>query len=257
MGINFLLVDALNLIRRVYAAQPGDDGPQRAEDALTTTVQSLQRALRECLPTHAVCVFDGREPGWRHRLYAGYKAGRTPMPEALQLSLATFEEAFLELGVSSLTFPALEADDVIATLASKVALRKGNVIILSTDKMYLQLLSNQIKIRDHFNKRDMDHAYVMEKFRVKPDQFVDFLALSGDSTNNIPGVPSVGPKTAARLLLEFNDLDNILSVADMMKGKTGEMLRSHAEDARMSQKLVQLCNDLELSLNLKSFRYTA
>lgn len=256
MGITFLLVDALNLIRRVYAAQPGDDGAQRVKDALTTTVHSLQRALRECQPTHAVCVFDGQGPGWRYELYAGYKAGRTPMPEALQSSLKTFEEAFLELGVPSLTFPTLEADDVIATLASKVALRKSTAIILSTDKMYLQLLSNQIKIRDHFNKRDMDHAYVMEKFGVKPEQFVDFLSLSGDSTNNIPGVPSVGPKTAARLLFEFNDLDNILSVADMMKGKTGEMLRSHAEDARMSQKLVRLCNDLELSLNLKSFRYT-
>ncbi|MBE9546002.1 MAG: hypothetical protein IMF10_00735, partial [Proteobacteria bacterium] len=74
--------------------------------------------------------------------------------------------------------------------------------------------------------------------------------------NNIPGVPSVGLKTAARLLLEFNDLDNILAVADMMKGKTGEMLRSHAEDARMSQALVRLCSDMELGLNLKSFRYT-
>jgi protein Xni len=253
--INFLLVDALNLIRRVYAAQPGDDGPQRAKDALTTTVRSLQRALRECRPTHAVCVFDGQEPGWRHELYAGYKEGRTPMPEALQSSLKTFEEAFLELGVSSLTFPALEADDIIATLAVKVAFRKGNVIILSTDKMFLQLLSAQITVRDHFNKRDMGHAYVMEKFGVKPEQFVDFMALSGDSTNNIPGVPSVGHKTASRLLLELNDLDNVLSVAGVMKGKTGEMLRKHAEEARMSQTLVRLRDDLEFGLNLKSFRY--
>lgn len=256
MGINFLLVDALNLIRRVYAAQPGDDGPQRVEDALTTTVHSLQRAMRECRPTHAVCVFDGQEHGWRHELYAAYKAGRVPMPPALQSSLTTFEEAFLELGVPSLVFPTLEADDVIATLAGKVALRNGRVVILSTDKMFIQLLSDQIKIRDHFKKRDVDHVYVLEKFGVKPEQFIDLLALAGDSTNNIPGVPSVGLKTAARLLLEFNDLDNILSVAAMMKGKTGEMLRSHAEDARTSQALVRLCSDMELGLNLKSFRYT-
>ena len=256
MGIKFLLVDALNLIRRVYAAQPGDDGAQRVKDALTTTVHSLQRALRECQPTHAVCVFDGQGPGWRHELYAGYKAGRTPMPEALQSSLKTFEEAFLELGIPSLTFPTLEADDVIATLAEKVVLREGSVIILSTDKMFLQLLSDHIEVRDHFKKKDMDHVYVMEKFGVRPEQFVDFLALSGDSTNNIPGVPSVGSKTASRLLLEFSDLDNILSVADVMKGKTGEMLRNHAKEARMSQALVRFCKDLEFGLNLKSFRYT-
>lgn len=255
MGIKFLLVDSLNLIRRVYAAQPGDDGPQRAKDALTATVQSLQRALRECRPTHSVCVFDGQEQGWRHKLYPDYKTGRTPMPEALQSSLKAFDEAFLELGVSSLTFPALEADDVIATLAVKVALRKGKVIILSTDKMFLQLLSDQIKVRDHFNKRDVNHAYVVKKFGVRPEQFVDFLALSGDSTNNIPGVPSVGHKTASRLLLEFNDLDSVLSVAGVMKGKTGEMLRMHAEDARMARTLVQLRDDLEFGLNLKSFRY--
>lgn len=257
MGINFLLVDALNLIRRVYAAQPGDDGPRRARGALTATVQSLQRALRECRPTHAVCVFDAQEPGWRHKLYPDYKAGRTPMPEALQSILKTFEEAFLKIGVSSLAFPALEADDIIATLAVKVALRKGKVIILSTDKIFLQLLSAQIKVRDHFNKRDIDHAYVVEKFGVKPEQFVDFLALSGDSTNNIQGVPSVGRKTASGLLFELGDLDNILSVAGVMKGKTGEMLREHAEEARVARTLVRLRDDLEFGSNLKSFRYSS
>jgi len=255
MEINFLLVDALNLIRRVYAAQPGDDGPERAKDALTTSVRSLQRALRECQPTHAVCVFDSHEPGWRHQLYAGYKAGRSPMPETLQSSLTLFKDAFGEIGVSSLIFPALEADDVIATLAKKVALRGGNVIILSTDKMFLQLLSDHITVRDHFNKRDMDRTFVMEKYHVHPEQFVDFLALSGDNTNNITGVPTVGPKTAARLLTEFGDLDNILSAARNISGKLGEMLLVHIEEANISQSLVRLRVDFELGLNLKSFRY--
>lgn len=256
MGINFLLVDALNLIRRVYAAQPGEDGPERTESALTASVHSLQRALQEYRPTHAVCVFDSQEPGWRHQLYPGYKAKHPPMPSALKLSLAMFGEAFLKIGVPSLTLPALEADDIIATLARKVALRKGNVVILSTDKAFFQLLSDQIKVRDHFQKRYLDHSCVMEKFQVQPGQFVDFLALSGDRTNNITGVPTVGPKTAARLLAEFGNLDNVLSAANTIKGKLGERLCKHVEEARMSQSLIRLRDDIELGLNLKSFRYS-
>jgi protein Xni len=255
MTINFLLIDALNVIRRVYAAQPGEDGPERVEYAQTSTVQSLQRAVRECMPTHACCVFDSQEPGWRHDMYPGYKAGRTPMPDALQEKLSSFKNAFSDLGVSSIEIPTLEADDVIATLACKVASRNGHVIILSTDKSFFQLISEQITIRDHFNKRDIDYSSVMDKFAVRPDQFADFLALSGDSTNNIVGVPSVGKKTAARLLTQFDTLDDVLSAAHIIPGKLGEMIRSHSEDARAAQTLVRLRIDLELGLNLRTFRY--
>jgi protein Xni len=255
MKINFLLIDALNIIRRVYAAQPGEESPERVEYAQTSTVQSLQRAVRECRPTHACCVFDSPEPGWRHDMYADYKAGRTPMPGVLQQKLSVFKEAFSDFGVSSIEIPTLEADDVIATLASKVALRNGHVIILSTDKIFFQLISEHITIRDHFNKRDIDHSYVMDKFGVRTDQFSDFLALSGDSTNNIGGVPSVGKKTAARLLSQFDTLDNVLSAAHVIPGKLGEMIRSHGEDARTAQTLVRPRVDLELGLNLRTFRF--
>jgi protein Xni len=255
MTIKLLLIDALNLIRRVYAAQPGDDGPERAKSALTASCQSLQRALRECGPTHAACIFDSEEPGWRNRLYPDYKAGRTPMPEDLRSSLAAFEKSFLEYGVKSLTFPSMEADDIIATIAVKVAQRKGEVTILSTDKTFLQLLPYGIGVRDHFGKRDLDHRYVAKKFGITPEQLADFFALSGDTTNNIPGVPLIGPKKASELLIEFKDLDNILSIASVMKGKAGEMLRKHAEEARMYLSLATLRHDLTLGLNLKSLRY--
>ena len=256
MRINFLLVDALNLIRRVYAAQPGDDGSERTESALSSSVHSLQRALRECMPTHAVCVFDSHETSWRHLLHAGYKANHAPMPEALKLSLAKFEKAFCKIGISSLTYPALEADDIIATLARKVALRRGNAIILSTDKAFFQLISDRIKVRDHFQKLDLGHAYVMERFHVQPGQFADFLALTGNRTNNIAGVPAIGPKTAARLLTEFGSLDHVLSAANTIKGRFGRILCKHVKEARMSQSLMRLRDDIELGLNLKSFRYS-
>lgn len=257
MNITLLLFDALNLIRRVYAAQPGDDGPDRVNDALTTSVRSLQRALQECRPTHAMCVFDGHTPGWRHRLYPTYKAGRSPMPDDLNSQMNRFREAFSEIGVRSVCFPTLEADDVIATLAVKAASRNGNIVILSTDRMFLQLVSDRIIVRDHFHRRNMDQTYVKERLHVRPDQLVDFFALTGYATNNIPGVAGVGAKTAAKLLNELNDLDTILSVAYTMKGTLGKKLSEHAEEARLSRELVGLKDDMDLGLNLKSFRYTS
>jgi protein Xni len=252
--IKFLLVDGLNLIRRVYAAQPGEDGPERVEGALASTLGSLRRALRECEPTHAVSVFEGEGASWRRELYAGYKAGRTPMPKALKSGLPRFEEAFLEQGIASLRFPGLEADDVIATLASKVASRGGEVAILSTDRTFLQLLSDRIRVRDHFLQRYLDRAFVVEKYGVEPEQFVDFLALTGDSTNNIKGIPGIGRVRAARLLRQFGTLDPIVSGSGDLKGRLREILRSHTEEARMAQTLVRLRKDLALGLNLKSFR---
>ncbi len=255
MNIRLLLIDALNLIRRVYAAQPGDDGAGRVDDALATTVHSLQRALRECQPTHVICVFDGHDRSWRHDLYPEYKAGRSPMPEALYTQMDRFKDAFSETGVLSISFPGLEADDIIATLAVKVAARNGTVIILSTDKMFLQLVSDLVVVRDHFQKVTMDPAFVRETLHVHPAQLVDLFALAGYATNNISGVPNVGRKTAAKLLGDLGDLETILSVAYTIKGKLGEMLYKHAEEARLSQSLVRLKDDLELGLNLKTFRY--
>ena len=255
MKIRFLLIDGLNLIRRVYAAVPGDDGLERVDDTRHSCVQSLQRALRESKPTHSVCVFEGEEPCWRHHLYEGYKANRTPMPEALHANLSTFHAAFMDIGIPSVSFSTLEADDVIATLAVKAAARKGFVIILSTDKIFIQLLSDDIVVRDHFQKHTLDRSYVTNKFGVPPDRFVDFLALTGDSTNNITGIPSVGSKTAARLLAQFETLDNILSSAYVIPGRLGDAIRTYAEDARRARQLSYLRTDLELGLNLKSLRY--
>ncbi len=257
MNIRLLLIDALNLIRRVYAAQPGDDGPGRVEDSLRTTADSLRRALRECAPTHAVCVFDGHERSWRHDRYPAYKEGRPPMPEALDAGMDRFKEAFSRLGVSSVHLPALEADDIIATLARKVSQRGGSAVILSTDRLLLQLVSDLIVVRDHFQRLNMDGAYIRNKLGVRPDQVADLFALAGYPTNNIPGVPHVGIKTAARLLGELETLDTVLAVAHTIKGKPGEMLYRHADQARLSQVLVRLNDSLELGLNLRLFRYTA
>jgi len=251
---SLLLVDALNLIRRVYAAQPGEDGPERAAGARASSVQSLRRGLRECEPTHAVCVFDGDGPSWRHELYPDYKAGHTPMPEALRSALEGYREAFREMGVVSLSRPRLEADDVIATLACKVTGTGAAATILSTDKIFLTLLPRGVRVRDHFKGADFDAQHVIEKFGVRPDQLVDFLALAGDRGNGIYGVPGIGPKGARELLSRFETLEEALQ-ADDLEGKLSERLREHATTARQCRKLVGLHTDLEIGTNLNELRY--
>jgi protein Xni len=177
------------------------------------------------------------------------------MPPALKEGLPGFQEAFRVHGVPSLSFPGLEADDVVATLASKVSERGGRVRVLSTDKMFLQLVSERICVRDHFAQRDLDKEYVRGKFGVGPEQIVDFLALTGDATNHIPGVPGVGPKRASALLREFGSLEAVLSGAPRVKGSLGDTLGSHGDAARLAYSLVRLRTDLELGVNLKSFRF--
>lgn len=255
MGVRVLIVDALNLIRRVYAATPDDSDPAHFDGALTATVQSLRRALRGASPTHAVAVFDGSERTWRHELYPEYKAGRKPMPEALRDGLGRYETAFGECGVRSVRKNELEADDVAATLASKIAESDGFAMILSTDKIYCQLLSERIAVRDHFNKLDVDRGYVVQKFGVGPEKLVALWALAGNASTHIPGVSGVGAKTAAKLIDDHGSLDAVLSAAESMSGKLGERLREGGDIARISYRLAELRRDLDLGWNLKTFRW--
>lgn len=258
MGIVLLAVDGLNLIRRVYAGTPEEDPSSHFESALGATVQSLRRALGELSPSHAVVVFDGDEPTWRHRLYADYKAGRKPMPDELRAGLDRYREAFArELGIASVSKPATEADDAIATLSTVVAARNGKAIVLSTDTVFCQLLSERIRVRDHFQRRELDEDYVRKKFGVRPQQLVELWALSGQSTTHIPGVSGIGPKTARKLLDEHGSLAGALEFAASGGGRIAETLRRHEGMARLSLELSRLRCDLELGWNLKSFRVSA
>ena len=250
-------MDALNLIRRVYAGQPGEDGPEKAEGAQTSSVQSLRRGLRECSPTHAVCVFDGEGPSWRHELFPDYKAGHAPMPEALADSLGRYRVAFGELGVASLQRPGLEADDIVGTLASKAIAAGASVIVLSTDKIFLSLLPLGLVVRDHFKGENLDGQYVRKRFGVRPEQLIDFLALAGDRGNNINGVPGIGKKTAGELLSRFETVEGALQAEaeGNLEEKLGNRLRQHVATVRLCRTLVALRTDLDLGVNLNELRY--
>lgn len=257
-SLRLLLIDGLNLIRRVYAAQPAEDGPEKAREGRDSCVGSLERALRESSPSHAVVVLEGPEPTWRHRLLPSYKEGHAPMPEALRDALPDYREAFSRLGVASFELEGVEADDVLATLAVKMSTAGGHAVILSTDKVFLQLLSDSVTVRDHFAKSDLDRGEVLRRFGVEPEQLLDFLALTGDSSSGIPGVRGVGPKTAARLLQVHGSLEAILTAAadesDISPGLV-EKLVAHADDARLARTLFTLRTDLDLGLNLRELRF--
>jgi len=264
---HLLLVDALNLIRRIDAAQSADSEGS-AQGSCESSVRSLRRALRYHEPTHAVVVFDGGGNTWRHQAFANYKANHKPMRESLASALPDFKKAFDSEGVATLERPETEADDVIATLAVKM-MEVGRATILSTDKGYLQLLPRGVGLRDHFRNLDLGAHYVRDRFGVSPTQFVELLALAGDSSSSIPGVPGIGIKTAATLLGDGKTLHNVLEAAaehgegttrdpgDPLTPRIAEKLVEHAEDAVLAHKLVTLRTDMELGVNLKDLRLRA
>lgn len=253
-----LLIDGLNLVRRVYAAVPGDESsPEHFEGALESSINSIRRALDELAPTHAVCVFDAGGKNWRHEMFPDYKRNRPPMPEPLRLNLRRVEEAIENLGVRCVSVPNVEADDVIATIAVNIAAHDEQVVILSTDKSMCQLAGDRIRIRDHFAGRDLDGAYIKEKFGVTPSQLTCLLGLMGDKSLNIPGVKSIGARTAAKLINEHGTLEEMLAKAKEIPGRPGKALSAEAAQARLSVALVRLKTDVKVGINLNELRLSS
>lgn len=268
MPAHLVLIDALNLIRRIYAVQErpfiqskdqldGELAEKTQQQVLYNTQQACFSALDSILkhqqPTHALAVFDSQKPCWRYKLYPDYKKGRKKMPQHLADQLPKIQDAFLQLGVDSLVSEEDEADDLIATVATKMALHGKHVTIVSTDKGFLSLLTPNIIIYDHFNRRYLDENYVKEKFDVKPTQLIDLWTLTGDSTNKIPGVPGVGQKTAANLLNEYGSLSALLKCTTL-KTTLEEKLKNNKDQIALSRKLLTLKQGIPLGFNLKDIR---
>jgi protein Xni len=263
MVAHVLLIDAMNLIRRIYAVQErpfllnnelADNTKQQVlHNTEQACVVALQKIMTQLAPTHALAVFDSKQPCWRYKLFPDYKKGRKKMPEHLEQKLADIQDAFLQLGVDSLISEQDEADDLIATLSVKVALRGQNVTIVSTDKSFLSLLSPHINVYDHFNRRFLDEQFVIDKFQVKPAQLIDLWTLTGDTTNKIPGVPTIGQITAAKLLNQYGALCNLLN-ADDLKPKIKQKLDDSKAQIELSQTLLTFKQNIPLGFNLKDIR---
>lgn len=259
MPIKLLIIDALNLIRRIHAAIPDDNHSTKNKQTQNNTEIAINNLLHTHTPTHALCVFDNQDKTWRHQCYPAYKQNRKPMPEPLQGYLPTLKTAIEDLGVQCLSLANQEADDIIATVASKAA-GKADIIIVSTDKTFYQLLPQGLKIYHHFEKRFADDQWVENKFGVQANQLTSYWALVGDSTNGLKGVPSIGPKTARTLLDEDRQLSDLLKFVqhneypETLDKKNLTKLKNHQDEAELAFTLTQLKRNIEIGISLKNLR---
>ncbi|MBK0003473.1 flap endonuclease Xni [Erwinia sp. S38] len=248
MSVHLLIIDALNLIRRIHAVQGSP-----CQEACLNAVRQL---LLHSQPTHAVAVFDDedRQESWRHQLLPDYKAGRSPMPDSLRDEMPLLRAAFASVGIASWHSAGDEADDLAATLASKIASAGHQATIVSTDKGYCQLLAPQIMIRDYFQKRWLDVPFIAAEFGVAPTQLTDYWGLAGIGSSKIPGVAGIGGKSATQLLQQFGSLAEIYRQIDAVPDKWRNKLIEHQEMAGICKQVATLRTDLQLEGNLKELR---
>ncbi len=241
------LVDGSSyLYRAFYALPPLSSSAGEPTGAVLGVLNMLNRIFREDDPKLIVVVFDAPGRTFRDELFEEYKAHRPPMPDDLRAQIAPLIEAIPALGLPMLRIAGVEADDVIGTLAERAAREGLDVVISTGDKDMAQLVNDKITLVNTMFDTRLDRAGVKAKFDVFPEQIVDYLALVGDSSDNIPGVPKVGPKTAAKWLKEYGDLDAIITHAGDIQGKVGESLRENLAPLELSRKLATIRRDVPL-----------
>ena len=246
-----LLVDGSSYLYRAFHAMPDlravpGDPASAPTGAIRGMINMLQSLRKEVPAEYAACVFDAKGPTFRDDLYPQYKAHRSPMPDDLRAQIEPIHEVVRLMGWKVLDVPGVEADDVIGTLAAIAAAQGMQVIVSSGDKDLAQLVNERITIIDTMNGRRRDVAGVTSEFGVPPSLMVDYQTLVGDAIDNVPGVPKVGPKTAAKWLNEFGSLDAIVAQADAIKGAVGENLRKSLDWLPTGRKLLTIKTDCDL-----------
>ena len=243
-----LLVDGSSYLYRAYHALPDLRSPSGFPTGAIRGVVSMMKLLREQYPAaHGACVFDDKGKTFRDDWYPEYKANRTAMPEDLALQIEPIVEAIRLLGWPVLTVPGIEADDAIGTISCMAAKGGFRVVISTGDKDLAQLVDESVTLINTMSNEKLDVAGVVAKFGVPPARIVDYLALIGDSVDNVPGVEKVGPKTAAKWIAEHGSLDAVIAAAPTIKGVVGENLRKALEWLPQGKRLVTVVTDCNLS----------
>ncbi len=243
----FILVDGSSYLFRAYHALPELSNSQgEPTGAIVGVLNMLRRLLNDYRPEHIVVVFDAPGGSFRNQLYKEYKANRPPMPEDLRMQIEPLHDIIRAMGLPLIMVEGVEADDVIGTLARQATEQGMNTLISTGDKDMAQLVNEHVSLVNTMSETFTDRDGVVEKFGVKPEQIIDYLALVGDSVDNIPGVPKCGPKTAAKWLQAYGDLDNLTAHADEIKGKIGENLRQSLEFLPLSRQLATIKLDVPL-----------
>src|ERR1700728_3503338 len=246
-----LLLDGHSLAYRAFFALP-------AENFATTTGQTtnavygftsmLIKVLSEEKPTHVAVAFDRSEPTFRHEQYTEYKAGRSKAPDEFRSQISLIFEVLDVLGIPWLSVAGFEADDIIATLATQAQAQGMDTLIVSGDRDTFQLITDKVTVlynsRGVSDMKRYDPPGLFEKYGLTPAQYPDFAALRGDNSDNLPGIPGVGEKTATKWIVEFGSLAALVDRVDEVKGKAGDALREHLASVLRNRQLTALVTDL-------------
>ena len=242
-----ILIDGSSYLFRAYHALPQLlSSKGQATGAIKGVISMIRKLINEYPDTHIAVVFDPKGKTFRNDIYPEYKANRPPMPDELRSQIAPIHNIIRMMGLPLLIVDNFEADDVIGTLAKQATEQKMAVLISTGDKDMAQLVTPHVTLINTMNDTLMDEAGVKEKFGVRPDQIIDYLALVGDTSDNIPGVPNCGPKTAGKWLDAYDSLAGVMESADEVKGKVGENLRASLEWLPMSYQLATISTDVAL-----------
>jgi len=248
-----VLVDGSGyLYRAFHALPPLQNSRNEPTGAVLGVVNMLNKLCREESPDLIAVVFDAPGRTFRDELFEQYKATRTPMPDDLRAQLQPLLDCVEALGLPLLRIAGVEADDVIGTLAKQAAAKDMDVLISTGDKDIAQIVGERITLVNTMTDSRLDRAGVRTKFDVWPEQIMDYLALIGDSIDNIPGIDKVGPKTAAKWLNEYGTLDQLVANAAAIGGKVGDNLRAGLQTLELSRKLATIDSNLELDCDLES-----
>jgi len=257
-GIDLILIDGSSYLYRAYHALPNLSNSQgEPTGALHGVLAMINKLVREQPAARIGVVFDAPGKTFRDAMYAEYKANRPPMPDELRDQVEPLLDAIQSMGLPLLQVTGVEADDVIGTLCRDAAEKNLNVLVSTGDKDLAQLVNDNVTLVNTMNESVLDRDGVKTKFDVYPEQIIDYLALVGDSSDNIPGVPKVGAKTAAKWLNQYDSADGIIESADEIKGKVGESLRDNIEQLRLSQQLATIRLDVELPVTVDDLQPSA
>jgi DNA polymerase-1 len=245
-----ILIDGSNWLYRAYFALPPLKSPQGEPTGMVRGFAAmLKKLLKDYAPERIAVVFDPPGDTWRNAIYAEYKATRDATPEDLSSQFPHVKAWVEAMGLPLLQVAGEEADDVMGTLTAQARAAKVPVLLVTGDKDMAQLVTEEVKLLDTMKNATLGPAEVKEKFGVAPAKIIEYLALMGDSSDNIPGIKGVGPKTAAKWLDEHGSLDALVKAADAMPGKAGENLRAGLANLPLARKLVTIRDDIELPLD--------
>ena len=251
------LIDGSSYIYRAFFAVRNLTSPSGIPvNALFGFVKMLLKLVREEQPDHLAVVFDAGRVTFRNDLYPAYKANRESMPDDLRVQIRPIKDVVAAFNIPCLELEGYEADDLIGTLARESEARGVAVVVVTGDKDLMQIVTGDITLLDTMKDKKSGLEEVTERFGVTPDRVVDILGLAGDSSDNIPGVPGIGEKTAIKLLQEYGSLDVLLEKASEVKGKNGEKLREFADQARLSRTLATIDCSVPLTYTFDDFVLT-